>query len=107
MAILGLLVGGCSAQGITPEQFGDDVKIKILVDKVMQPEAEWHTEQWMVQETVDAGFNVLSPRRPNDLDEVRDVTTWCAEAAPAIRGCAKRSTSLRMRPPRPRGWAMG
>jgi hypothetical protein len=90
MAILGLLVGGCSAQGITPDRFGDDVKIKILVDKVMQPEAGWHTEQWMVQETVDAGFNVLSPRRPNDLDEVRDVTTWCAEAGilhiPWMRG---------------------
>jgi hypothetical protein len=88
-AIVGICAMGCSAQ-IDPDQFGDEVKIKLVVDKVMQPTAGWHTEQWMVDEAADAGFNVFSPRRPNDLAEVRDVTRWCAEAGilhtPWMRG---------------------
>jgi len=71
-------VSVCSAE-LTREDLGRTVKFKVLVDKVMQPEAGWHTEQWMVQEAAEAGFNVWSPRRAGDLDEVRQVTEWCAE----------------------------
>ncbi|MBD3291818.1 MAG: hypothetical protein GF393_02775 [Armatimonadia bacterium] len=70
--------GTCSAE-LTRHDLGRTVKFKVLVDKVMQPERGWHTEQWMVQEAAEAGFNVWSPRRANDLDEVRQVTEWCAE----------------------------
>jgi len=81
--------GTCSAE-LTRQDLGRTVKFKVLVDKVMQPEAGWHTEKWMVDETAEAGFNVLSPRRPNDLDEVRQVTEWCEEAGilhiPWMRG---------------------
>ncbi len=56
----------------------------------MQPEAGWHTEQWMVEEAAEAGFNVWCPRRANDLAEVRQVTQWCEEAGilhiPWMRG---------------------
>ncbi|MFW5868004.1 MAG: hypothetical protein ACOCX2_09325, partial [Armatimonadota bacterium] len=87
---LSLAVVGCNAQMPSPDDFGDEVKLRILVDKVMQPEAGWHTEQWMVEEAADAGFNVFSPRRANDLAEVRDVTRWCEEAGmlhiPWMRG---------------------
>jgi len=59
-------------------ELGHSVKLRILVDKVMQPEAQWHTEEWMVQEAAEAGFNVWSPRRGHeDLDEVRRVNEWC------------------------------
>ncbi len=73
-----MTAGTCSAE-LTRHDLGRTVKFKVLVDKVMQPEAGWHTEQWMVQEAAEAGFNVWSPRRANDLDEVRQVTEWCAE----------------------------
>ena len=57
---------------------GRSVKLTILVDKVMQPTANWVTEEWMVKEAADAGFNVFSPRVGHArLDEVRDVTGWC------------------------------
>jgi hypothetical protein len=79
----------CSAQ-LTRHDLGHTVKFKVLVDKVMQPERGWHTEQWMVQESADAGFNVWSPRHANDLAEVRQVTQWCEEAGilhiPWMRG---------------------
>jgi hypothetical protein len=80
MAGLAVMVaaGTCSAE-LTRHDLGRTVKFKVLVDKVMQPEAGWHTEQWMVKEAADAGFNVWSPRRANDLDEVRQVTEWCKE----------------------------
>lgn len=87
---LTICVMGCNAQPPARDQLGREVKLKILVDKVMQPVARWHTEQWMVQEAAEAGFNVFSPRRANDLDEVRDVTRWCEEAGifhmPWMRG---------------------
>ena len=68
---------GC-AETPNPDEFGDEVKLTILVDKVMQPTAGWHTEQWMVQEAADAGFNVWSPRAGHaNLDEVREVNQWC------------------------------
>lgn len=68
---------GCAAQ-VTRDQLGREVKLKILVDKVMQPVADWTTEEWMVRETAEAGFNVYSPRHGHDdLDAVRQVTEWC------------------------------
>jgi hypothetical protein len=57
---------------------GRSVKMLILVDKVMQPQADWTTEEWMVKETAEASFNVFSPRRGHDrLDEVKLVNEWC------------------------------
>jgi hypothetical protein len=73
-----MVAGTCSAE-LTRHDLGRTVKFKVLVDKVMQPERGWHTEQWMVEEAAEAGFNVWSPRKANDLDEVRQVTEWCAE----------------------------
>jgi hypothetical protein len=73
-----MTAGTCSAE-LTRHDLGRTVKFKVLVDKVMQPEAGWHTEQWMVQEAAEAGFNVFSPRKAQDLEEVRDVTEWCEE----------------------------
>lgn len=64
----------------TRNQLGRDVKLRIVVDKVMQPEAKWKTEEWMIRETAEAGFNVYSPRTGYaDLDAVRRVTKWCAK----------------------------
>ena len=61
-------------------ELGRSIKFRILVDKVMQPEGQWHTEAWMVAEAAAAGFNVWSPRRGHeDLDEVRQVNAWCRE----------------------------
>lgn len=57
---------------------GRGVKMRILVDKVMQPTRGWTTEEWMVKEAADAGFNVFSPRRgAEDMNAVRQVTEWC------------------------------
>ena len=62
------------------EDLGRRVKLRIVVDKVMQPTAKWVTEEWMVKAAAEAGFNVFSPRRGHDrLDEVRQVTRWCQE----------------------------
>lgn len=67
-----------SAEAPPREQLGREVKLCILVDKVMQPEAKWKTEEWMIEETANAGFNVFSPRIGfDDLDAVRQVTEWC------------------------------
>lgn len=67
-----------SAEAPPREQLGREVKLCILVDKVMQPEAKWKTEEWMIEETANAGFNVFSPRIGfDDLDAVRKVTEWC------------------------------
>lgn len=70
---------------------GRGVKMRVLVDKVMQPTRGWKTEEWMVQEAAKAGFNVFSPRRgAEDLAEVRKVTEWCRKAGlyhqPWMRG---------------------
>ncbi len=79
----------CSAE-LTRQDLGRTVKFKVLVDKVMQPERGWHTEQWMVDEAAEAGFNVWSPRHANDIAEVRQVTEWCKDAGilhiPWMRG---------------------
>jgi hypothetical protein len=80
IAALALSICGisCNAQPPTRDQLGREVKLTILVDKVMQPVADWTTEEWMVEEAAQAGFNVFSPRRGyNDLDAVRQVTEWC------------------------------
>lgn len=59
-------------------QLGRSEKLRILVDKVLQPEAHWVTEEWMIRETAEAGFNVYSPRLGHDrLDEVRRISAWC------------------------------
>ncbi len=78
-ALLALLASaGCIAQPVAREDLGRSVKFKIVVDKVMQPVAGWTTEEWMVQEAAEAGFNVYSPRRGyDDLDAVWQVTQWC------------------------------
>jgi len=61
-------------------ELGKSIKLRILVDKVMQPEAKWVTQEWMVKAAADAGFNVFSPRAGYDrLDEVKQVAEWCKE----------------------------
>jgi hypothetical protein len=61
-------------------ELGKSVKLRILVDKVMQPTAGWVTQEWMVKAAAQAGFNVFSPRHGHDrLDEVRQVAEWCAK----------------------------
>lgn len=73
--MVNLTQGGEPAQR---SQLGRSQKLRILVDKVMQPEAKWVTEEWMIRETAQAGFNVYSPRVGHDrLDEVRRVSAWC------------------------------
>lgn len=60
------------------EDLGRSVKMRILVDKVMQPTRGWKTEEWMVKEAAEAGFNVFSPRIGyDDPEAVRQVTEWC------------------------------
>jgi len=69
-----------AGETISRDDLGRTVKLTILVDKVMQPEAGWVTEEWMVKATAEAGFNVFSPRAGHDrLDEVRQVTAWCTQ----------------------------
>ncbi len=78
MAMLVLGAMGCAETEVTRDQLGRDVKFTIVVDKVMQPERDWVTEEWMVQEAAEAGFNVYSPRHGyENLDAVRQVTEWC------------------------------
>jgi len=46
----------------------------------MQPTAGWVTQEWMVKATIEAGFNVFSPRSGHErLDEVRQVAAWCKQ----------------------------
>lgn len=73
------------------DDLGRTVKMRILVDKVMQPVAGWKTEEWMVKEAAAAGFNVFSPRLGADNPEaVKQVTTWCRQSGiyhvPWMRG---------------------
>ncbi|MFC1714637.1 hypothetical protein ACFL6S_13300 [Candidatus Poribacteria bacterium] len=73
-----LVPSSLALEKINRQDLGRSAKMTILVDKVMQPQAEWVTEEWMVKATAEAGFNVFSPRRGHDrLDEVRQVTEWC------------------------------
>ncbi|HIJ64967.1 MAG TPA: hypothetical protein HPP77_03370 [Candidatus Hydrogenedentes bacterium] len=67
------------AQPVTPDMLGKSVKLRIVVDKVMQPTNDWVTEEWMVETSAAAGFNVYSPRIKHDrLDEVKCVARRCA-----------------------------
>jgi len=60
------------------ESLGRTTKLRILVDKVMQPVAGWHTEEWMIRATAQAGFNVYCPRIGYDRPkELRQVAQWC------------------------------
>ncbi len=78
ITLLGLLAAAHAAERPALQDLGRSVKMRILVDKVMQPTRGWTTEEWMVKEAADAGFNVFSPRRGyEDLGEVRKVTDWC------------------------------
>jgi hypothetical protein len=80
LAVCAALIAATGALGaeIAREDLGRSVKLKVLVDKVMQPEADWVTEEWMVREAAEAGFNVYSPRHGFDrLGEVQKVTQWC------------------------------
>jgi len=78
-AVLLTATACCLAAGGVPSQTRDlDAKLAILVDKVMQPSKGWITEEWMVKEAADAGFNVLSPRRGHErFDEVEQIAEWC------------------------------
>lgn len=85
LQVLTVLIAGVigldrGVRGAGPEQelFAPGAKLCVLVDKVMQPEADWVTEEWMVRAAADAGFNVFSPRAGHErLDEVRRVAAWC------------------------------
>ncbi len=66
------------AADVAREDLGRTEKLRIVVDKVMQPQEKWVTKEWMIKEAAEAGFNVFSPRRGHDqLDEVVEVTEWC------------------------------
>lgn len=74
-----LTAAGCNA-GPLPSRadLGRTVKMTVLVDKVMQPEANWTTQEWMLKEAADAGFNVFSPRKGfDDFAAVHQVSAWC------------------------------
>lgn len=61
------------------KELGHGERLRVLVDKVMQPQGGWRTEEWMVRASAEAGFNVFSPRKGHeDLDAVKQVTEWCA-----------------------------
>ena len=62
------------------DALGRGVKLRIVVDKVMQPVEGWVTKEWMVKAAADAGFNVYSPRIGFDrAAEVRRAARWCAK----------------------------
>ncbi|MCD6507402.1 hypothetical protein J7M22_12375 [Candidatus Poribacteria bacterium] len=65
---------------ISVDDLGQNVKFRILVDKVMQPEEGWVTKEWMVKEAAETGFNVYCPRHGyNRMEEVRQVAKWCGK----------------------------
>jgi hypothetical protein len=79
LALALLITAGCGATSLPPrDELGRSIKMTVLVDKVMQPEAGWKTEEWMLKETADAGFNVYSPRHGfDDFAAVHRVSAWC------------------------------
>ena len=80
LTLAGAVLGwtGAAAARVPRAALGRDARLAILVDKVMQPEAGWRTEEWMVAEAAAAGFNVFSPREGHDdLEAVRRVNGWC------------------------------
>ena len=69
-----------AADKVAREDLGRSVKLRILVDKVMQPVEGWVTKEWIVKEAAEAGFNVFSPRTGYErLAEVRQVAQWCKQ----------------------------
>nr|MBP8955154.1 hypothetical protein [Armatimonadota bacterium] len=86
------LAAACLASPLPAlEDMGTKEKLRIVVDKVMQPVEGWVTKEWMITESAAAGFNVFSPRRGHEnLDEVRQVAQWCEKAGiyfmPWMRG---------------------
>ena len=80
LALSAAFAAGALAEEPARADLGRTVKLTILVDKVMQPHIGWDTEEWIVKETAEAGFNGFSPRVGyDDLDKVRQVTQWCAK----------------------------
>ncbi|MCP4639161.1 MAG: hypothetical protein GY851_01940 [bacterium] len=78
LALTVLMPAAFGAEPIRREDLGRTVKFTCVVDKVMQPENKWVTEEWMVRESAEAGFNIYSPRTGHEnLDAVRQVTAWC------------------------------
>ncbi|MHB8996316.1 MAG: hypothetical protein ACYC63_13815 [Armatimonadota bacterium] len=77
--VLGLIAASAYAASLPPrDELGRSIKMTVLVDKVMQPEAKWTTEEWMLKETAEAGFNVYSPRHGfDDFAAVHRVSEWC------------------------------
>ncbi len=77
-ALVMAMAPAAGEEKVARADLGKTVKLRILVDKVMQPEAHWVTQEWMVRAAAEAGFNVYSPRVGHDrLDEVDRVTAWC------------------------------
>jgi len=73
-----LLCGIFAEAGTERHVLGRAVKLRVLVDKVMQEEEGWIAKEWMIREARDAGFNVYSPRRGFDrLEDVQQVSEWC------------------------------
>lgn len=80
LAAIVLAGSAARAQGTPRDELGRSVKMRIVVDKVMQKHTGWEAEEWMVEEAAGAGFNVYSPRVGHEkLDEVRRVAQWCAD----------------------------
>ncbi len=77
--LAGTVIRCTAAPALTVDDLGRSVKLRVLVDKVMQPTAGWITKEWMVKAAAEAGFNVFCPRAGFDRpDEVRQVADWCA-----------------------------
>jgi len=76
---LGLAISSFAVQKIKRDDLGRSVKLRILVDKVMiRAKKKSVTNEWIVKETAEAGFNVFSPRFGyHKLDEVKQVAQWC------------------------------
>lgn len=112
LSLLLLAVHCPAAERPSLEALGRSVKMRILVDKVMQPEAGWKTEEWMVKEAATAGFNVLSPRRgAEDRQQVLQVNDWCRKHGlyhmPWMRGVVQASADKSRSDGRRVVWADG
>lgn len=82
LVLLSLPVAGLAQDGITQDDLGRTVKLKVFVDKVIGAGGEgglgWGEQA--VKEAAEAGFNVFSPRiGGHDMDRVRRMTDWCRE----------------------------
>lgn len=69
--LVSMILGG--ERAILAQEEGD-VKLRVLVDKVLMKHNGWVMSEENVREIAAAGFNVVSPRRGNDdIDEVRRI----------------------------------